>query len=209
VAELPRLVAHYLDRAQASGSPERIQIEQEGRMWMKPGGRALRFRAVEEFEVRRVAFSWRARFPLGLRVSDGYADGKGTLEVRLLGLPLRRQAGPEIDEGEALRYLAELPWVPHAMAHNPGLEWRALEDDAVEVSCGHLAVRLDFDAEGDIVRASSDLRRYEGTPRSWGGEYSAYAVLGGMRLPTAAEVYWELDSGRFVHWRGRVLTARA
>jgi hypothetical protein len=29
-------------------------------------------------------------------------------------------------------------------------------------------------------------------------------VLGGMRMPTAAEVHWELSAGRFVYWRGTV-----
>jgi hypothetical protein len=116
VAELPGLVARYVERAQATGSPERVRITQDGRMWMKLGGRALSFTATEDFEVGRV--------------------------------------------------------------------------DA-----------------GDIVRASSKLRRYEGEATPWGGEYSDHAVLDGIRLPTAAEVYWELESGRFVYWRGRVLTA--
>jgi hypothetical protein len=30
-----------------------------------------------------------------------------------------------------------------------------------------------------------------------------------MRLPTAAEVWWELETGRFVYWRGRVTSAQA
>ena len=140
-------------------------------MWMKPGGRALRFTAAEEFEVRRVAFSWRARFPFGLRVTDGYQDGRGRLEVRLAGLRLQRQDSPEITEGEVIRYLAELPWVPHALAQNPELEWRELEERAVEVSARGLSVRLDFDEDGDVVRASSYQRRLEGNPTPWGGEY--------------------------------------
>lgn len=178
-------------------------------MWLKPGGRALGFTAEEDFEVRRVAFSWRARFPFGLRVTDGYEDGEGRLEVRLAGIPLQRKAGPEIAEGEIIRYLAELPWVPHAMAHNPELVWRELDEHAVEVSARGLAVRLDFDEDGDIVRASSELRRYEGRPTPWAGAFSDYAVLGGFRLPTSAEVWWDLPAGRYVYWRGRVLTARA
>jgi hypothetical protein len=33
----------------------------------------------------------------------------------------------------------------------------------------------------------------------WGGEFGEYQALGGMRLPTRAKVYWELDEGRFVY----------
>jgi hypothetical protein len=139
-------------------------------------------------------------------VVDGYADGAGRLEVRALGIPLQRQTGVEINQGEALRYLAELPWAPHAMALNDQLEWRELGETALEVSVGPLAVRLDFDAAGDVARASSGMRRYQGRPTPWGGEYSDYAVLGGIRIPTAAEVYWELGTGRFYYWSGRVLS---
>lgn len=50
-------------------------------MRLKPGGRWLPFRATEEFDVQRVAFSWRARFRLAplvsLRVDDVYAAGEG------------------------------------------------------------------------------------------------------------------------------------
>ena len=209
MAELPALVARYVERAQATGSPERVRITQEGRMWMKPDGRALRFAATEHFDVSRVGFVWRARFPFVLRVVDGYKDRRGHLELRFLGLPMRRQSGPELDEGELLRYLAELPWVPHAMTQNPELEWREVDEGAVDVSARGLTVRLRFDGAGDIVRASSEMRRFEGKRTPWGGVYSDYAVLDGIRLPTAAEVYWELETGRFVYWRGRVLTATA
>jgi hypothetical protein len=30
-----------------------------------------------------------------------------------------------------------------------------------------------------------------------------------MRLPTAAEVWWELETGRYVYWAGRVTSAEA
>jgi hypothetical protein len=188
-------------------------------MWQKPGGRAMRFSAVQRFAVDRVAFSWRARFPLvgpiAIRVVDEYADGEGKLEVRALGLPLKRQMGAEIVTGEALRYLAELPWVPHAMAENRELEWRQLDERHVEVAAHvgeeRLAVEMEFDPAGDIVRSSSRMRPLEvekrWVPTPWAGEFRDYKLLGGIRIPTATEVYWELDSGRFVYWRGSVTSA--
>jgi hypothetical protein len=66
-------------------------------MWLKPGSRAMRFTATEVFAVDRIAFSWQARFPLlgplAMRVVDGYADGRGELEVRLLGFSDSTPAG--------------------------------------------------------------------------------------------------------------------
>ena len=57
-------------------------------------------------------------WPLAIKVVDAYAEGEGTLDVRLLGRTMQRERGPEMAVGEAMRYLAELPLVPHAMVHN-------------------------------------------------------------------------------------------
>jgi hypothetical protein len=215
--EVPALVRRYLDRALAPGAaPSRVRVTQAGEMWLKPGGRALRFEAVEEFAVDEVAFSWRARFPivplLSLRVLDRYAAGEGELEARLFGLPLMRARGQATAEGEAMRYLAELPWVPHAMAANRQLEWCELDQQTVEVATlvglARVAVRLEFNAEGDIVGASADARpRPEGktiVPRPWGGVFADHAVVGGIRVPRQAEVRWDLPEGSFTYWRGVV-----
>lgn len=186
-------------------------------MRQKPGGSWLRFSAVEEFAVDEVAFSWRARFRLAplvwLSVVDGYADGAGWLEARLLGLvPVLRARGREVAEGEALRYLAELAWVPQAILANRRLEWRELNAQNVEVATkvgsGRVALRLEFDAAGDLVGAATDARpRTEGkrivlTP--WAGSYREYAVFDGIRVPTRADVRWELADGPFTYWRGRL-----
>src|SRR5581483_5542201 len=169
LSPLPALVARYVERAlegAAESRPARVRLVQAGEMQLRPGGRALRFTAVEELAVERVAFEWRARFPLAplvaLTVVDRYAEGEGELRGRLLGVPVLGQRGPEISVGEALRYLAELPWAPHAMRGNRELEWRELDEHAVEVATGvrgeRVAVRLDFDDAGDVVRASCAAR---------------------------------------------------
>lgn len=185
-------------------------------MWLKPGGRALRFTAVQHVAVDRVAFSWRARFslagPLAITVVDEYAHGAGRLEARVLGLPLQREEGPETVAGEALRYLAELPWAPHAMAENGELEWRELDERTLEVATSvggrRLVVGMDLDDAGDIVRTSSEMRSLRlgkaWVTAPWRGEVGEYAVLGGVRVPSHAEVSWELESGPYVYWRGRV-----
>lgn len=217
-AELPGLVRQYLERVlpPCGSVPTRVRVTQAGEMRQKPGGRPLRFTAVEEFAVEEVAFSWRARFPvvgpLAITVIDDYGAGEGKLEARVLGFPIQRQRGRETVIGEALRYLAELPWAPHAMAHNRELEWRELDDASVEVATyvggERLVVKIEFDGTGDIVRTSSEMRLFKvekaWVPRPWAGDFSEYAVVGDIRTPTRAEVYWDLDEGRFVYWRGGV-----
>ncbi|MGI9658892.1 MAG: DUF6544 family protein [Gaiellaceae bacterium] len=218
----PGLVRDYLERSIIRGSDlaRSVQLEQTGQMWQKPGGRGMSFTATEALQIGTVAFSWRARFPLlgplAINVTDEYSHGEGKLEARLLGLRVMRQQGKETDLGEALRYLAELPWIPHAMAANADLEWREIHEHAVEVATvvgsERAAVQIDFNTDGDIIKTSSESRpRPVGktyTPTAWGGTYSDYAELAGVRIPTSADVYWQQADGPFTYWRGQILTMR-
>jgi hypothetical protein len=214
---LPKLVRSYLARSLPRGTtvPAMVRVQQTGEMWKKPGARAMRFQATEEFAVERVAFSWRARFPivgpLAMTVVDEFADGAGQLRVSLLGIPLQTLTGPETNVGEAMRYLAELGWAPQAIAANRELAWRDVDDRTVEVECGvadaKAAVRWGFDAEGDLVRATGVRPFPLGkmfVPRRWGGDCGEYEDFAGTRVPSFGEAWWEMSEGRFVYWRGRI-----
>jgi hypothetical protein len=84
-AHLPKLVRSYLGRSLPPDGtvPRTVRVEQTGQMWKTPKARAMVFQATEDFAVERVAFSWRARFPiigpLAITVVDGFADGVGQL----------------------------------------------------------------------------------------------------------------------------------
>jgi Family of unknown function (DUF6544) len=186
-------------------------------MVMKPGGRSLRFTAVEEFAVERVAFAWRARFPVlgtvALRVTDSYEPPDGGLDVRLFKIPVQRQRGPEVIRGEAFRYLAELAWVPQAIVANPELAWRVVDDDTVQVSTevGGERVAVELQLSGDeIVRTVAERPRVEagGALTRWVGEFGDYTSFGGIRMPAHGEVRWELPEGPFTYWRGTITDAR-
>jgi hypothetical protein len=215
---LPDSISRHLDRAipEEAAEPQRVRISQRGEMVQKPGGRRLEFTAVQRYATDRVEFEWRGSFgtnPLvRVRVTDRYRDGRGLLIARVWGLvPATRSTGPETDRGEAMRYLAELPWVPFAMRANRELSWRQLDDGEVEVSTlvGGIAasVRLGFDESGLIKRASAMRPRAAGgafvdTP--WVAEFGDYIELGGIRLPGNAEASWEVPEGPFTYWRGEV-----
>jgi hypothetical protein len=180
-------------------------------MRTKPGGRTLRFTATQELDVARVGFSWRARFPiagpLSLTVVDGLAGGVGELRVSLLGVPLQRQRGPELDVGEAMRYLAELPWAPHAIAANRELEWRPCDERTVEVRHAAAALRWHFDDRGDVTSVTGTRPYPVGKayrPTGWAGAFADFTTFEGTRVPAAGEAWWDLAEGRFVYWRGRV-----
>jgi hypothetical protein len=199
-------------------APAGVVLEQEGAMRMQPGGHELRFRARQWLAPDDVAFAWEARFPLAgplaLRVVDRFDRGEGELCLSFLGLPVQRRRGPEVSVGEALRYLAEVPWVPHALGRNRRLELRELDHRRVEVSTlvgGERAVvELASDEAGDIVGSSSRMRRRkvgrEWVPTPWGGAFGDYESVGLIRVPTSAEAYWDLGEERFVYFRATLLS---
>ena len=213
---LPELVSAYAERC--IGTEVRpltaVRVQQVGEMVLKPGVNPRSFTATEEFAVERVAFAWRARFPMlgpvAMRVIDSYDGTTGRLEVRLLGMPLQRKGGPELAQGEAFRYLAEIAWVPPAILANPQLTWREVDGQTVEVATSvqneRIAVRLVFNEAGEIAQTIAERPRLEAgnATTTWIGEYSDYQPFDRVRVPTRGEVRWELPDGPFVYWRGSI-----
>ena len=148
---------------------------------------------------------------MALTVVDEFADGSGRLRLSFLGIPLRTMTGPETNVGEAMRYLSELPWAPHAMSANRDLSWREVKTRTVEVSMSldgsSAAVALSFDDAGDIVGATGMRPFRVGkafVPTPWGGDFSNYESFNGTRIPTYGQAWWELPEGRFVYWAGHI-----
>jgi len=199
------------------GAASAVRLHQRGELRRTPGGRWSPWTGEEVLLVGAPGFLWRARWRMAplvwTSIRDSLRDGAGRTEGRLWGLvPVVRGRGPEVDRGAAMRYLAELPWVPHAMRDNRCLRWCARGPRTLEVSTeaagADVAVRLELDGDGD-VRAAWTPSRPRATPAGpvatpWGGEYDGHTVIGGVRIPTRAEVHWDLPEGRWVWWRGEV-----
>jgi Family of unknown function (DUF6544) len=215
-SSLPAPVRRYVERVLPNGSPRAaaVGVEQAGEMTLKPGGRPRRFSAIEELAVDRVAFDWRARFPMlgpvSMRVTDSYRAGSGRLEVRVLGLPLQRRGGAELALGEAYRYLAELAWVPHAILANAELEWSEVDERTVEVATrvgdARATVRLVFNHAGEIARTIAHRPRLEagGAVTPWTGEFRDYRKFGDVIAPARGAVSWQLPDGAFTYWTGTI-----
>ena len=167
-------------------------------------------------------FAWHARLRRGpltvVAVTDAFAAGAGSLTVRALGsIPIARTEGPETDRGEAMRYLAELPWTPDAILLNPDLDWTDLGegrfDVAVDTAGGRAAVTLLLDALGDITGMEAERRRTTdeaGNPVDlpWRGAFSDYGGIGGRRIPLSGEVGYLHPDGYEAYWRGTITSYR-
>jgi hypothetical protein len=215
LSELPEPIRRHFARNVRDGGdvPHAVVIEQRGQMWREPGGRPLQFRARQRICIPSVEFSWWARIPvaplLSIAVHDGIAGGQGWMKARFGGFPFMRRQGAAITIGAGMRYLAELPWAPHAMAHNHQLRWRSLGPMSAEVMATlsriPVAITLAVNDAGDIVTAHANSRpRDRDIARPWSGRFSDYATMDGLRIPMTAEVTWELPDGPFTYFRGTV-----
>lgn len=211
---MPERLRSFVERNLPEPRPaaDRLTLHQTGEMRLKPGGRAMPFSAQQWSAVDELAFCWRARVRMAPLVTavveDAFEAGRGRLDVRLWGaIRVMHAEGPELDRGEAQRYLAELPWNPGAVLRNPALRFEARGDEGVRVACGDAQTWVDlrFDAAGDIVGSFSETRHFgERGPTPWEGSFWDYGVLGGLRVPRQGEVSWLLPEGRFTYWRGRI-----
>lgn len=192
----------------------RTLLEQRGEMRMSPDGKWLPFTAEQWIAHRETAFVWHARVKMAPLVTavveDAYERGRGRLDAKVWGIvPVAHARGVDIDRGEIQRYLGELAWAPRALIENPSLRFGEGTDGPVRIACGDAATYVDlrFDDEGDVAGIYSRTRVYRDRATPWGGDFFDYRDFSGLRLPTRAEVFWDLPSGRFVYWRGEIHAA--
>lgn len=211
--QLPERLRVHLERnlpdppAQAVGT----LLHQSGRMRLDPKRDWVPFTAEQLIDAGEVGFVWHARVRMAPLVTavveDAFEAGKGRLDAKIWGLiPVAHGRGPDIDRGEAERYLAELPWCPLALLRNPDLRFRANEDGSVrvEVFDAETFVDLSFDEAGDIVGSRSTTRSRGDVVQPWVGSFADYRDFGGVRAPSRGRVWWETPEGPFVYWEGEI-----
>jgi hypothetical protein len=144
--------------------------------------------------------------------ADRIDEDEGSLEVRLFNVRNQRATGPEVTRAQQIRYLSEMIWNPGAITLHPHLDWRDLSGRRILVSCrSHLPdthVEVHFDGHGDPACVTAMRPRLEGsetTTRPWAAHMWRYSALEGLRIPTRAEVRWDLPTGPFVYWRGEIV----
>ncbi|PRP98503.1 hypothetical protein ENSA5_29730 [Enhygromyxa salina] len=214
--QLPDALRSFAERNILRRDYARVVLEQEGTMRLQPNASWRPFTAEQWTSAREVAFCWHARVKMApfvtMVIDDAFEGGHGRLDVKLWGrLPVAHDDGPELDRGEAMRYLAELPWNPAALLTNPELRFAEGPEGSVRVWTGDPRTYVDahLDEAGDIVRTYSETRSMgDAGPAPWEGRFSDYADLGGLRVPCRGEVSWLLPEGRFEYWRGEITSLK-
>ena len=215
LAALPEPVQRWLRWAQVVGKeyPITVRLKQEGRFRQAEGGNWMSFTAEEYFTTEPPAFVWKTRMQMFPFVSivgrDRYADGRGVIEMRLLGIvPVANAAGPAMDQGALLRYLNEMMWFP-AAALSPYITWTELDVISAVATMSYAGVTASatfvFDAEGkpvDMIAERQDLSR--GRLETWSTPLRAYGEFHGVRVPSEGAGVWKYESGDFPYIELRI-----
>ncbi len=207
--DLPSEVAAYLARALGQTRPApALRLTQSASMELKLGLGWKPLSATQVIGAGRAGFAWIAQQGI-MRVLDSYADGRGLLEVRLFAaIRIARATGADVDRAEVMRYLAELPWAPDAIALNRALEWQVHDPEHWTVRLNDVAVQFRLE-KGDVVEVTARNRPAieagKTVLRDWRGVFGDHRETCGRRIPHQGEVGYMIDGSFAPYFKGRII----
>jgi len=210
--ELPPPVARYRQLAVFDRAPVRtLNLRHAGTFCTSPSAKPAQIRGEQVFTADPPGFLWSARirwFPgVWLDARDMALAGKGSMRVLLdATIAVVNASGPKLDQGSALRLLAEMVWYPTALFDSRYVTWSAIDERHARATLhfGEQQVSGIFEFGADGLPASVSAQRFmdQRGLRPWGGTYLDFRAVSGMLVPFEASVTWQLDSGPFTyaHW---------
>ena len=214
IKHLPEPVQKYLRYTQVIGKSKikskisTVKIEQKGYIRQAPDQSWIPFAAEQHFTTNPPSFIWVASmkaFPLlSTKARDMYLEGKGNMYVKLPPfITIADARGDEMDQGSALRYLAEMVWFPTAYLSDY-IKWEQLDSTSARIIMNYQGMTLPatvfFNEKGEMTNLVA--RRYTEMDGSysledWAPVMSEYREFNGIRVPTKVEIIWKLSSGDF------------
>ena len=217
VLGLPEPVKRYLDYAQVVGkeSIRTVRLKQQGFFRQQPGQKWFPMVAEQYFMTTPPAYSWQATmrpFPIvWISATDRFSDGHGSMLIKPLSLiTVANARGPEMDQGSALRFLAEMIWFPTAWLSDY-IQWEAIDAHSAKAMYHEprisVSAVLHVNEQGQPTQITTDRfmeehGHYRLTP--WSGQSNEYREVDGMRIPTRIEASWHLASGEFSYFRCKI-----
>jgi hypothetical protein len=203
---LPDPVRRYLAGSIAPGTPLARAARFRMRGSIRLGGRWIGFRA-REILAPHHGFLWAARAGGVIAGFDRYADGRGTMDWKLLGLVRVAHAdGPDVARSAAGRVGAEAVWLPTAVLPRFGVNWAATDAHHVVASyrLDDTELELQLELDDDARLCSVVLERWGDTDASgrwgyhrFGFEATGYARFAGVTIASAGRAGWHLGTDRW------------
>jgi len=221
IKNLPVPVQKYFRLVLKEGAPiiTHAFLSQSGGFRVKPEKEAWSpMEAEQYFSTRPRAFVWHASIAMmpgvAVNVCDTYIEGEGKTKGKLMSLftLIDTQSASELDEGALQRYLAEAVWFPTALLPSQGVSWNEIDEYHAEASVTDagttVSLEFEFNETGEIVSVYAPRRyrevsgAYEATP--WKGRFADYIDFQGYRIPSKAEVEWQLEEQLYPYWRATI-----
>jgi hypothetical protein len=206
IEDLPEPARRYLRASIAPGTPLARSARFRMRGSIKLGKRWDRFRARQILAPHR-GFLWAARAGGVIVGSDRYAEGRGVMDWRILGLLRVAHAdGSDTSRSAAGRAGAEAVWVPTALLPRFGVLWttRGPHDIAAAyvLDDTELHLRYAVDDEGQLRSVVFDRWGDPDNSGTWGHhpfgfEATGYKTFGGVTIPIAGRAGWFLGTDRW------------
>jgi len=158
-------------------------------------------------------FVWtgRVRMKPGVWIDarDMAIAGTGSMRVLLDDtISIADARGPEIDQGSALRLLAEMVWFPTALFDSRTVTWSAIDATHARAtlrSGGHDVTGVfEFGADGLPLGMTAERYMDDSGLHPWGGVYRDWRTVAGLRIPFEADVSWHLAAGTFTYARWHI-----
>jgi hypothetical protein len=212
---LPLPIQRHLTYAITAAAPSirTVRLLHSGTFRTGPEQRWSPIAGEQYFSACVPGFVWFASMRVApmvwIQARDRLVNGRGNMLVKLLSaLTIADASGREIDQGAALRWLAESVWFPYAFAADT-VTWEAIDARSARASLrtagSPVRAIFEVDRDGRIVQLHAERFRDLGGGRSvltpWSGRYSDYAEFGGFRVPSSVEVTWDLTDGPFSYAR--------
>jgi hypothetical protein len=217
VLDLPDVLQRYLRYAGVvDKEPIRmVRLTQQGFMRTQPGQKWMPLVAEQYVTAKPPAFLWRCTmrpFPLAwISATDRFTGGRGSMVIKLLSaITVGNAHGPEMDQGELQRYVAELILFPTAWLSD-AIEWQAIDASSVRATFRDSGVTgsvvLHVNEHGQLTHVTADRYKEEHGHyllAPWSAQCNEYQDVEGMRIPTRIEITWHLASGEFTWFRVKI-----
>ncbi|WP_224489513.1 DUF6920 family protein [Robertkochia flava] len=211
LSALPPAVQKWLFHSGITGKPliSNVHLTQELELRLKPGQKKwIKASAEQYFTVHPPAFHWNLETKIAPFLSmsgrDKFENGKGEMLIKLFSLFTVAHAknNAKTDEATIQRYLAEIVWFPTA-ALNDYIQWEGLDDLSARATMEHKGTKgsgiFYFDENGQFEKfvTTRFMNNKDEEPVKWIVTATETEVRNGIKIPTACEATWHLNTGQW------------
>jgi hypothetical protein len=200
---LPPPVQRYFDLVLPEGyrTIKTVKLAHGGFFKTAPKNNWIKIRGKQFFRTAEPAFEWVGRTSI-FRAIDKFEKGRGSLRVLLLGiLPIVRESGPQVDQGELLRWLCEGIWFPTMFLPSDKLQWHPVDEYHAKLTYQYgnmdLGMDISFNERGEIIRLETMRYKDKDKLERWIGTASDYMEVDGFRVPRQIGAAWAAEEGEF------------